>query len=149
MTYKTFHIVVSLWWESTDDRCHQQIPRAKKKTFGALMMYPWCYLPVLRNKTDILAAGFPGQFWLIHIGQLSQYLLSAWRRHQIETFSALSFSGHRWIPLTKAVDAKLWCFLLSAPEEMPSIALLWRQGNVEIRHLRVVPYWIIYVFATR
>ena len=26
------------------------------------------------------------------------------------------FSGHRWIPLTKASDAELWCFLWSAPE---------------------------------
>ena len=24
--------------------------------------------------------------------------------------------GHRWIPLTKASDAELWCFLWSAPE---------------------------------
>ena len=26
------------------------------------------------------------------------------------------FTGHRWIPLTKASDAELWCFLWSAPE---------------------------------
>ena len=26
------------------------------------------------------------------------------------------FTGHRWIPRTKATDAELWCFLLSAPE---------------------------------
>ena len=26
------------------------------------------------------------------------------------------FSGHQWIPLTKASDAELWCFLWSAPE---------------------------------
>ena len=26
------------------------------------------------------------------------------------------FTGHRWIPLTKASDAGLWCFLWSAPE---------------------------------
>ena len=25
------------------------------------------------------------------------------------------FTGHRWIPRTKASDAKLWCFLWSAP----------------------------------
>ena len=28
------------------------------------------------------------------------------------------FAGHRLIPLTKASDAKLWCFLWSAPEQM-------------------------------
>ena len=27
------------------------------------------------------------------------------------------FTGHWLIPLTKASDAELWCFLLSAPEQ--------------------------------
>ena len=27
-------------------------------------------------------------------------------------------TGHRWIPLTKASDAELWCFPWSAPEQM-------------------------------
>ena len=31
---------------------------------------------------------------------------SRWR-HQMETFSALLFAGHRWIPLTKASEADL------------------------------------------
>ena len=51
-----------------------------------------------------------------------QWFPSPWWRHQIETFSALlalcagnSLTGHRWIPLTKASDADLWCFLWSAP----------------------------------
>ena len=26
------------------------------------------------------------------------------------------FTGHRWIPLTKASDAELWCFLYSVPD---------------------------------
>ena len=26
-------------------------------------------------------------------------------------------TGHRWIPLTKASDAELWCFLSSSPEQ--------------------------------
>ena len=26
-------------------------------------------------------------------------------------------TGHRWIPLTKASDAEIWCFLWSAPEQ--------------------------------
>ena len=29
-------------------------------------------------------------------------------------------TGHRWIPLTKASDAELWCFLWSAPEQTMS-----------------------------
>ena len=27
------------------------------------------------------------------------------------------YTGHRWIPLTKASDAELWCFLWSTPEQ--------------------------------
>ena len=27
------------------------------------------------------------------------------------------FTGHRWILLTKASDAELWCFLWSAPKQ--------------------------------
>ena len=53
------------------------------------------------------------------------------------------FTDHRWIPLTKASDAELWCFLWSAPWihgwvndawgwwfETPSLSL-WRHCNVE------------------
>ena len=50
------------------------------------------------------------------------------------------FTGHRWIPLTKASDAELWGFLSSAPEqsvmqiiETPEIETpsrsLWRHCN--------------------
>ena len=27
------------------------------------------------------------------------------------------FTGHRWIPITKASNAELWCFLCSEPEQ--------------------------------
>ena len=40
--------------------------------------------------------------------------IHTWWRHQMETFSGLlcwEFTGHRGIPLTKASDAELWCFL--------------------------------------
>ena len=42
----------------------------------------------------------------------------------METFSALlalcggESTGDCWIPLTKASDAEVWCFLWSAPEQM-------------------------------
>ena len=47
--------------------------------------------------------------------------MCSWWRHQMETLSASlvlcgKFTGHRWIPLTKATDAELWCFLWSVPE---------------------------------
>ena len=71
----------------------------------------------------------------------------SWWRHEMETFSALlvlfeavsparcrfqpvlpgaalrrnclwgGSTGHRWIPLTKASDAELWCFLWFTPEQ--------------------------------
>ena len=60
-------------------------------------------------------------YWLNKI-TLSSRLQNTWWRHQMETFSALlaicagEFTGHRWIPRTKASDAELWCFIWSAPE---------------------------------
>ena len=51
-----------------------------------------------------------------------QYI-SRWWRHQMAAFSALLVLcegnplGHRWIPLTKASDEVLWCFLWYAPEQ--------------------------------
>ena len=53
------------------------------------------------------------------------------------------FTGHRWIPLTKASDAELWCILSSVPEkrlrkqlwglwfETPSHSL-WRHCHVKM-----------------
>ena len=56
------------------------------------------------------------------------------------------FTGHRWIPLTKARDAELWCFLWSAP---------WINGSVnngeagDLRrhhaHYDVIMYNVIWI----
>ena len=48
--------------------------------------------------------------------------MHAWWHHQLEIFRVTGplcgeFPGHQWIPLTKASDAELWCFLWSAPEQ--------------------------------
>ena len=34
-------------------------------------------------------------------------------------------TGHRWIPLTKASDAELWCFLWSAPDRLSKQSRGW------------------------
>ena len=50
--------------------------------------------------------------------RITDNLLNTWWRHQMETVSALlalCAGNDRWIPLTKASDAELWCFLWSAP----------------------------------
>ena len=52
------------------------------------------------------------------------------------------FNGHRWIPLTKASDAELWCFLWSAH---------WISGWVnnreagDLRHNRAYEVIVMYV----
>ena len=33
------------------------------------------------------------------------------------------FTGHRWIPLTKASDAELWCFLWSVPQQTVELTI--------------------------
>ena len=38
-----------------------------------------------------------------------------WRLFHVTGPLCGEFTGHRWIPLTKASDAELWCFLWSAP----------------------------------
>ena len=49
-------------------------------------------------------------------GNIDFMFHKTWWRHQMEPFSALlalcagEFTGHRWIPHTKASDAELWCF---------------------------------------
>ena len=53
---------------------------------------------------------------------LTSMRFRSWWRYQTETFSALlalcvgNSPVQRWIPLTKASDAELWCFLWSASE---------------------------------
>ena len=96
--FKSFNIL-SFWFHN---RC--SLIRAKKfTTFG------WWRDKTFR-KHDMTHALFIRTFLL-------------WWRHRVEIFSAAcywsfvwEFTGHRWISLTKASDAELWCFLRCAPE---------------------------------
>ena len=47
----------------------------------------------------------------------SHFRMTSWNGNIFRVTGPLwgEFTGHRWIPLTKARDAGLWCFLLSAP----------------------------------
>ena len=40
-----------------------------------------------------------------------------WKHFRVTGPLCGEFTGHWWIPLTKASDAELWCFLWSAPEQ--------------------------------
>ena len=58
---------------------------------------------------------------LSHIWKETKWTVKPWWRHQMGPFSALlalCAGNHRcrWIPLTMASDAELWCFLWSASE---------------------------------
>ena len=55
----------------------------------------------------------------------------SWWRHQIENIFRVTgplcgeFTGHRWIPLTKANDVELWCFIWSAIERLSKQSWSW------------------------
>ena len=44
------------------------------------------------------------------------FMMTSANRKIFRVTSPLWFTGHRWIPLTKAINAELWCFLWSASE---------------------------------
>ena len=50
------------------------------------------------------------------------------------------FTGPRWIPRTKASDAKLWCFLWSTPP-FKSLASLWLAGQIVVIPLLRWPFF--------
>ena len=49
--------------------------------------------------------------------------IASWWHHQMERFFHVTgpmweeSTGHQWIPLTKASEKDLWCFLWSVPEQ--------------------------------
>ena len=66
-------------------------------------------------------------YYLLHLRRKAHrwffHLSNTWWCHQMETPSVFTgplwgeYAGRRWIPLTKASDAELWCFLWSTPEQ--------------------------------
>ena len=56
----------------------------------------------------------------VHRSHQWNVVLFIWWHHQMKNFPFLGplcgdFTGHRWIPLTKASDAERWCFLWFEP----------------------------------
>ena len=84
-----------------------------------------------------------GHGWVITPTTLRGYLMMTSSNGNIFSVTGPlcgEFTGHRWIPCTKASDAELWCFLWSAPKwlnkqswgwwfETPSRSL-WRLCNI-------------------
>ena len=61
--------------------------------------------------------------WQPLLGMLSEYSVSMMTSSNGNIFRITGplcgeFTGHRWIPLTKASDVEFWCFIRSAPEQI-------------------------------
>ena len=82
------------------------------------LVWPGTSHRILAIKSNyIWCALYSFYYWIVR-GKVK--LCVSRRRHQMETFSALpghlcgEFTGHRWIPRTKASDTELWCSLICA-----------------------------------
>ena len=55
----------------------------------------------------------------IYTGPALKYMMTSSNGNIFRVTGPLcgEFTGHRWIPRTKAIDAELWCFLWSASEQ--------------------------------
>ena len=63
-----------------------------------------------------------GNKWLSHIwhyAKVARFMMTSSNGKIFRFTGPLcgEFTSHRWIPLTKASDAELWCFLWSVPEQ--------------------------------
>ena len=98
--YKLYHAVIPSWCLPCTSRW--QLPRALFK------------IVCVRN--------LESYFHEIPSGSHYRQYGMIWWCHQMETFFRVTghwcgeFTGDRWIPLTKASNAELWCVFLSAPD---------------------------------
>ena len=63
---------------------------------------------------------------------------------RVTGLSCREFTGHRWIPHTKASDAELWCFLWSAPEptveQTIETPMIYAPSRSSWRHFNEIRY---------
>ena len=92
------HIIGPLWWQSTGDRGFP----TQRASDAKIVPMPWrhYYLADIRHSenTHHMMTSSNGNIFRV-TGPLCR-----------------EFTDHRWISLTKASDADLWCFLWFAPE---------------------------------
>ena len=97
------------------------------KTWQTRRNLSWSWNPVVWSNSQTVELSCPCKFmptlhpsYPILCWCIAKF--SSWWRHQMGTFFRITghlcgeFTGHWWIPHTKASDAELWCFLWSAPE---------------------------------
>ena len=99
-------------------------PQQNGIRFSDIFKYIWnslCFdsnfIAVLSQKTRLRIGWSYGLVTTGHKPLPKPMRSVTWWRHQWKHFPRywLFVTGHRWIPLTKASDAELWCFLWSAP----------------------------------
>ena len=89
-----------LWRESTGD---QWIPLTKSPL--TWKMFP--FVDVIMRFSEESSDGLPGHMMTSSNGNI----------FRVTGPLCGEFTAHWWIPLTKASDAELWCFLWSGPEQ--------------------------------
>ena len=102
---------------------HKWSVTRKMFPFGDVIMYHHVsiYLGIMLE--PICHSDSTRHAYILHAdGNLFYFVLSCWRHQNGNIFRVTGslcgkFTGHRWIPRTKASDAELWCFLWSAPEQ--------------------------------
>ena len=72
----------------------------------------WCVMQISIEKTVYMYVG-----WHIRTPCFHKMTSSNGTIFRITGPLRWESTGHRWIPLSKASDAELWCFLWSAPEQ--------------------------------
>ena len=83
-------------------------------------------LAVLCQGNPLVTVGFPSQMandaervsmsWCHHALPINMMTSSNGNIFRVTGHLCGEFTGHRWIPHTKASDAEIWCFLWSVPE---------------------------------
>ena len=69
-----------------------------------------------------------GLFTMLSMLEINDDVIK-WKHFRVTGLLREEFTGHRWIPLTKASDAQLWCFLWSGPaptvEQTMEAPVIW------------------------
>ena len=76
----------------------------------------FCHITTISGKIGATTAGCAE---LEQTASITRDIITSSNENIFRVTGPLSeqFTGHRWIPLTKASNAELWCFLWSAPEQ--------------------------------
>ena len=102
-----------------------------------------------------IGGGMMGLFkcfwWSVKGYFFGKTMMTSWNGNIFRVTGALfgEFTGHRWIPLTKASDAELWCLLWSAPERLSKQSVIWDHRThhdvTAMRFSKDILDWFLYI----